>query len=230
MLDNIRALTIDLDDTLWEIGPVIRRAEQKLGEWLRERYPLIPERYAPGDMLALREEIVTAHPERAHDFRFLRRAVMREMAKRVGYAESLAEEAFDVFDRHRNEVEFYADVLPSLESLRRRYRLVAVTNGNANLERIGVAHLFHGIVTAVSAGAPKPDRRIFDRAMEYAESEPAEVLHVGDHPDHDIEGARRAGMLTVWVNRRGEAWPEELDPPHAVVPDFHALLDLLKIA
>ena len=50
---------------------------------------------------------------------------------------------------------------------------------------------------------------------------------MGDHPDHDIEGARRAGLLTVWVNRRGEEWPEELAPPHAEVRDFDALLDLL---
>ncbi len=228
MLSNIRALTIDLDDTLWDVAPVIRRAERKLGEWLREHYPRIPECFAPGDMMALRDEVVAAHPQRAHDFRFLRRAVMREMARRVGYPESMADEAFDIFDRHRNEVEFFADVLPALRHLAGRYRLVAVTNGNADLHRIGVAHLFDGIVTAVSAGAPKPDRRIFDHAMEHAGGDPADVLHVGDHPDHDIEGARRAGMLTAWVNRRGEAWPEALQPPHAVVEDFHALLHLLK--
>jgi len=228
MLQSIRALTIDLDDTLWDVTPVIRRAERKLGEWLTEKYPRIPERYTPADMMALRRKVVAENPQQAHDFRFLRRAVMGEMARTVGYADTLAEEAFAVFDRYRNEVEFFADVLPALERLHPRYRLVAVTNGNADLHRIGVGHLFHGIVTAVSAGAPKPHPQIFAQAMEHARSEPAEVLHVGDHPDHDIEGARRAGMLTVWVNRRGEEWPETLEPPHAEVPDFDALLDLLE--
>lgn len=227
MLNSIRALTIDLDDTLWDVAPVIRRAEEKLGEWLADRYPRIPQRFKPADMLTLRQKIVSANPEQAHDFRFLRRAVMREMALAAGYAETLADEAFEVFDRHRNEVEFFADVLPALEHLHPRYRLVAVTNGNADLHRIGVGHLFHGIVTAVTAGAAKPHPQIFAQAMEHARSEPAEVLHVGDHPDHDIEGARRAGMLTVWVNRKAEPWPDELEPPHAEVPDFDALLDLL---
>ncbi|MEJ2601879.1 MAG: HAD family hydrolase [Gammaproteobacteria bacterium] len=228
MLSNIRALTIDLDDTLWDVAPVIRRAERKLGDWLRQHYPRIPQRFAPADMMALREEVAAANPDQSHDFRFLRRAVMQEMARRVDYPESLADEAFDVFDRHRNEVEFFADVRPALEHLAGRYRLVAVTNGNADLHRIGVAHFFHGIVTAVSAGAPKPDRRIFEQAMEHAGSDPGHVLHVGDHPDHDIEGARRAGLLTAWVNRRGETWPQTLLPPHVIVEDFHGLLDLLE--
>lgn len=229
MLSDIRALTIDLDDTLWEVTPVIRRAERKLGAWLAEHYPRIPERFSTEDVFALREQVVAANPERAHDFRFLRRTVMREMARVVAYPESMAELAFEVFDRHRNEVEFFADVLPALERLRERYRLVAVTNGNADLDRIGVGHLFHGVVTAVSAGFPKPHPAIFECAMEHAESPADQVLHVGDHPGHDIEGARQVGMLTVWVNRREEPWPEELEPPHAEVRDFDALLALLEL-
>lgn len=229
MFREIRALTIDLDDTLWAVGPVIHRAERKLAAWLAEHYPRIAERYGGEEMMALRRRIVEENPGRAHDFRFLRRTVMREMAREAAYEEAMADDAFDVFDRHRNEVEFFADVLPALERLRARYRLVAVTNGNADLGRIGVGHLFHGVVTAVSAGAPKPDPVIFERAVEHAGTVPSRVVHVGDHPDHDVEGARRAGMRTVWVNRRDETWPETLEPPHAEVRDFDGLLKLLKL-
>jgi HAD superfamily hydrolase (TIGR01549 family) len=53
------------------------------------------------------------------------------------------------------------DVRPALERLRSKYRLFAVSNGNADLYRCGIADLFEGHVTASAAGAAKPDARIF---------------------------------------------------------------------
>ncbi len=70
--------------------------------------------------------------------------------------------------RARNRVEFYDDVRPSLLRLRSRYRLFAVSNGNADLERCGIADLFAGHVTARAAGAAKPDARIFAALLELA--------------------------------------------------------------
>ena len=57
-MDNIRTITIDLDDTLWEIHPVIMRAEQRLYEWLGENYPRITEMYEPADLRDVRAEVV----------------------------------------------------------------------------------------------------------------------------------------------------------------------------
>ncbi len=44
-MQGIRTITLDLDDTLWAIGPVIRRAERELSAWLAENYPRIPEMF-----------------------------------------------------------------------------------------------------------------------------------------------------------------------------------------
>lgn len=229
-MHRIRAITIDFDDTLWEIGPVIRRAEEALWAWLGDHFPRIPETYSPDQAYLVREQVVAEFRDRAHDFRFLRRTVLGRMAASVGYSNDLVDDAFEVFDRARNEVELYADVLPALQTLTRHFSLVAVTNGNADLARIGIRHLFHDVVTAVDVGAAKPARPIFEEAVNRAGFGAAETLHVGDHPEIDIAGAREAGLWTAWINRNGNGWPENVAPPDTIVSTIAELVTVLEPA
>ena len=226
-MHRIRAVTLDLDNTLWEIDPVIHRAEETLWQWFGENYPRIHERYSANDLIRLRHDVMDEHRDKHFDFRFLRKKVLEHVAIASGYDESLVEPAFQVFDEVRNDVELYPEVLAELEVLFSRYTVVALTNGNSNLETIGIRHLFHGVVTAVDAGAAKPDQRIFDVAVRQAGVRPEEILHVGDHPETDIDGARQAGMRTAWINRNDEQWPAELDEPDAIVADMAELRQLL---
>jgi FMN hydrolase / 5-amino-6-(5-phospho-D-ribitylamino)uracil phosphatase len=101
----------------------------------------------------------------------------------------------------------------SLQRLGKRYRLFALSNGNADLGRCGIAHLFAGHITAISAGAAKPDGRIFARLAEAAGVAPEQILHIGDDPHADVVGATQAGMHAVWINRDAKVWPQEFDPP-----------------
>jgi putative hydrolase of the HAD superfamily len=225
---RIRAITLDLDNTLWEINPVIYRAEETLWAWLGEHYPRIHDQFSANDLIRMREEVTEEFWDRNFDFRFLRKKVLEMVAIRAGYDESLVEPAFSVFDNVRNDVELYPDVLTELEALFSRFTIVALTNGNSNLEKIGIRHLFHGVVTAVGAGAAKPARKIFDIAAAETGVAPDEILHVGDHPETDIDGARQAGFRTAWINRNGEKWPGELPEPDAVVADMKELRQLLS--
>ena len=227
MLHRIRAITLDLDNTLWAIDPVIRRAEAILWEWLTDNYPRIPAEFSAEQMLEVREAVIEEHWEKSHDFRFLRKLVLEKVAVDCGYSTDLVEPAFAIFDRARNEVDLYPDVMPALEMLANDFVLVAVTNGNANLESIGIRHLFHDVVAAAEAGFAKPARPIFDKAIARSGHQPTEILHVGDHPQTDIQGAREAGLRTAWINRNGDAWPDDLAEPDAVVttiPELHELL------
>ncbi len=229
-MHRIRAITLDLDDTLWAIGPVIMRAEGKLWSWLGEHFPKITEAFSPEESYSLREEVMQNHREQSHDFRFLRRTVLEHMAQTVGYSCDLVDDAFDVFDQARNEVEMFPDVLPALETLSRHFSLVAVTNGNADLERIGIRHLFHDVVTAVDVGVAKPAPPIFLEAVNRAGVCTEETLHVGDHPEIDIVGAQQAGLRTAWINRSGDGWPENVTPPDAIVATMAELLTVLEPA
>jgi 2-haloalkanoic acid dehalogenase type II len=229
-VNGIRTITLDLDDTLWDVAPVIRRAESKLTEWLRERYPRIVAMHQPEDIVEVRAQVVVEFEDRAHDLTFIRRQVLARMGVAAGYGDGFVDEAFAVFDRERNTLELFPEVLPALESLASRYKLVAVTNGNAKLERIGIDHLFHAVVSARSAGAAKPAKPIFDAAVSVGGAAAHETLHVGDHPEFDVEGARAAGLRAVWVNRNGHPWPGGLAPPERTIADLRELDQLLAAA
>jgi putative hydrolase of the HAD superfamily len=229
-LHRIRAITLDLDDTLWAIEPVIRRAEAELHDWLGEHYPAIGECFSPEASLELRNQVMKDHWHKSHDFRFLRKKVLARMAEASGYSEALVEDAFAVFDAARNRVDLFPDVEPALSALADRFTLVAVTNGNANLEIIGIDHHFHDVVTAVDAGAAKPARPIFAEAVRRAGVEFHETLHVGDHPELDVAGAADAGLRTAWMNRLAADWPDHLAPPDVTVRTVHELHDMLDAA
>jgi FMN hydrolase / 5-amino-6-(5-phospho-D-ribitylamino)uracil phosphatase len=206
-------LSFDLDDTLWPVGPVIAGAENVLFSWLRDRYPLTLSGHSIESLRALRAAVAERYPERGHDLTFLRHRALKDLFAAAGHAESLADDALEVFVSARNRVEFYDDVRPSLERLHARYRLFALSNGNADLQRCGIADLFAGHVTAIAAGAAKPDARIFARLKQVAGVEAAQILHIGDDPLADVVGATQAGMQAVWLNRDAREWPSGFAAP-----------------
>lgn len=222
----ILAITFDLDDTLWAIDPVIARAEQLMHAWLAEHYPLLPQRYTPAALRALRDGIIAARPELAHDLSALRRESLLLAASECGYGAEAAEGAFAVMWQARNEVELFADVLPVLGTLAGRYAIGGLTNGNADIARVGLGGLLGFCVTAREVGFAKPHPAIFAAACSATGIAAHQVLHVGDDPERDVHGARAAGMRTVWVNRDAKPWPGG-PPADAEVRDLHDLLALL---
>jgi putative hydrolase of the HAD superfamily len=214
---TVRAVCFDLDNTLWDVWPVILRAEQAMYEFLAQRYPKVVAALTLEMMRAAREQTAAAHPQMRHDFTFLRKQTLREHAKEFGYAEAMVEEAFGAFIQARNQVDLYDDVLPALEELRRTYRLFTASNGNADLAKIGIAHYFERSIAARHAGALKPDPLIFQKVVEATDLKLDEVVYVGDDPALDVEGARRAGMQSIWLNRQDASWPAELERPPRTV-------------
>jgi 2-haloalkanoic acid dehalogenase type II len=213
----IRAICFDLDNTLWAVDPVIRRAEQAMYDFLRERYPRVVVDTTIDQMRAARERMALEHPQMQHDFSFLRKQALREHARLAGYEEALVEEAFEVFSQARNRIDLYDDVLPGLALLKHGYRLTTASNGNADLAKVGIAHWFERSVSAREVGALKPDPTIFRKVIEGTGLHMSQVLYVGDDPAIDVEGARNAGMRTAWINRNGAPWPERLLPADITV-------------
>jgi 2-haloalkanoic acid dehalogenase type II len=219
-----RVISLDLDDTLWPVAPVIAAAEAALHEWLQERYPRTMRGHSAATMRALRAKIAAQFPEQSHDLTFLRRRALAAQFTGAGYAESACEEALEVFLAARNRVEFFADVRPALERLRTRYRLFALSNGNADLQRCGLGAFFDGHMSAIAAGAAKPDARIFAALRDMAGVPAEQILHVGDDPITDVVGARQAGMQTAWLNRDARSWPLALAPPARTISTLAEIL------
>jgi len=136
-------------------------------------------------------------------------------------------QAFEVFIAARNEVEIFADVTPGLAQLQQRYALASLSNGNADLARIGLGHLFAVSLSARQIGAAKPQRRCFERLAQELALAAGQIAYVGDDPELDVAAARAAGCRTVWMNRRARQWPAGLAPADLVVSDCVELANLL---
>lgn len=223
-MNAVAVLSFDLDDTLWPVEPVMIAAETAMLSWLTERHPQIMRGRSPESLRAMRVRIAERFPERRHDMTFLRHQALTEMFAGAGQPVTHADAAFEVFYAQRNRVKLYDEVEASLKRLSGRYRLFALSNGNADLKRCGVAHWFEGHITAVTAGAAKPDARIFTRLLDEARVEAAQVLHIGDDPHFDVVGATQAGMQAAWLNRDAKPWPAHLPPPARTIATLEDLV------
>ncbi len=225
---RIKAISIDLDDTLWPIWPTIERAEAALAAWLREHAPATAA--LSGNPQALREArhyLQIKRPDLSNDLSALRRESIRFVLLKAGDDPELAEPAFEVFFAERQRVELFDDALPALEWLAGRYPVVALSNGNADVQRIGLGQHFRAAISAREFGVAKPDARIFHAAASAAGVRPGEVLHVGDDAQLDALGALVAGLQVAWLNRDGHAWDHAPLAPHTTVADLMTLCNQL---
>jgi len=214
-LERIRAISLDLDDTLWPIWPTIERAETVLHSWLEINAPMTAAMFStPRALREIRDAVGQRRPDLAHDLTALRRESIRVALCCAGDDPQLAEPAFELFFAERHNVTLFPDALPALEFLAARYPLVSLSNGNAELARMGLAPFFVASVAALKVGLAKPDPRIFHAAAGAAGVQPHEVLHVGDDVLLDVLGARDSGMQAAWLNRAQALWP------HAETPDL----------
>ena len=216
-LTKIRAITLDLDDTLWPIWPTIERAEKALQHWLLDHAPRTSALLSdPAARLALRHEVMAGRPEMHHQLSAQRLALIQLALERSDENTALAAPAFEVFFDERNRVTLFDDALQSLAFLSARFPLVALSNGNADLARVGLAGYFKAGFSAQVFGVGKPDRRIFEAAAQAAGVPPEEVLHIGDDAELDVLAALACGMQTAWVNREDKLWPHAAEPHETV--------------
>ena len=226
---SIKLVTFDLDDTLWDVKPTLLRAEAKQNEWLAEHRPGCVEQYDHDALFEFKKSVWKRFPEFAHNISKMREQFLIELQLAAGYPETQAvagaQAAFEVFLAERHKVSLYEGALQVLESLATGYRLGAITNGNADVYKTDAAEYFDFAILAEDVGRAKPAPEAFLAALERARVEPNEAVHVGDHWEHDVLGARNAGMHAIWLNSKDTAWPHESAPPRSIES-----LDQLELA
>ncbi|HPY40145.1 MAG TPA: HAD family hydrolase [Thiolinea sp.] len=226
---TIRCIAFDLDDTLWDCHAVIHQAEQTMFAWFQQYYPAIVAGYPSLESLvAHRIAYVDQYPELQHDLTTLRTHWLQQLALEVGYDPAIAEEAFQVFWKARNQVEFFPEVLPNLAALAQTYPLGVITNGNADVQQIGIGHLFRFALTSAAAGVAKPHPAIFQQALQLAQVAAHEMVYVGDDPEKDVIGAQQVGLRTIWFNPQQHAQPIGLKPD-AIMTNFAEIEALVKL-
>ncbi len=209
----ISVVAFDLDDTLWATKPTILRAEKTLNEWLKTTVPQL--NHTAESMRELRHSIVDREPELKKKITELRRRIIEHALElsEIGSSEAteISHRAIEVFLVARNQVEFFEGSLSTLAHLSTRYTLGALTNGNADITRIGLDSYFSFSFSAEQVGAPKPAHDLFHAALQHNSISPSEMVYVGDDPILDVDAANRAGLHTVWLRSPTKTTPGETE-------------------
>jgi HAD superfamily hydrolase (TIGR01549 family) len=224
----IKVISIDLDETLWPVMPTLQHAEQVLYSWLIVYAPKaarLSDNYS--FISRVRNEIIKNFPSQIHDLNFIRQQLIGRLLHESGESQKLLMPAFEVFYAARQKVKFFDDVVPFLKFVATRYPLVALSNGNADVNLVGLGDFFYTSIHSHHVGVAKPDIKIFLEVVKCCKVDASEILHIGDDQILDVQGAINAGMQSAWINRQFEEW-KGLCPEPLIVSNLTDLIPILS--
>lgn len=216
-MPKIKLITFDLDDTFWDIKRTIVNAEINSRKWIEDRIERKIEWGTIDDFLKIRNELIKDNPALNYDLGLLRKKIIsyhtQKYFRNQKDLDEFIEEAFMFFLEERHKVKFFDDVITVLEKLSSKYKLGVLTNGNADIKKLGIDHMFDFSVSSMDVKSNKPDQGHFIRAKELSQINFHNTLHVGDHPVNDVYGARELGINVMWFNLNNLVWDIDENPP-----------------
>lgn len=209
---TIKAVTFDLDDTLWPLYDVIMQSHKLSNDWLINKFPQMEGILFTEQERSMWGKLIKEEPALANRLSELRKKVITALLIENGVEEKEAsecsEKAFNIFLEERHKVTYFDGVLEVLEDLGKEYTLGVLTNGNASIETLGIDHLFDFYLNAEMVNDSKPGAKMFEQALKETSLNPNEICHVGDHPINDVQGALNVGFKAIWLNALENSWPD----------------------
>ena len=206
-MKNVKALSFDLDDTLYDNVPVIKNAFLELYNYLIVNFPNVALNFNFDKFVKAAKLLKSSQPDNAN-LNQLRLLHIQKVLKTSGYdnthRHAASEDAFNVFWQARQKVTLFPDVHKILKQLSENRPLVAISNGNASIKAIGIDQYFKFGISACDTGKPKPDSSMFLMACEKLKIEAEQLVHIGDNILHDVNGAKLAGCRSIWFNQHYE--------------------------
>ena len=230
MTNEIKMITFDLDDTLWDNKPTITNAEIKTRKWIEDRVGTI-DWGDLNDFLQLRETLIKNDRSIAWDISKLRVEIFKEKIKGLASADDktkIAEDAFAYFLKKRHEIELFPGVKDALKALSEKYMLGVLTNGNADIYKLSIGKYFEFSISSLEAQDSKPNKPHFELAKSHLPNlKYSEMLHIGDHQINDIFGAHALGMEVLWFNNAKALWEQNFEKPDQFY-DWHSLAKIIE--
>ena len=231
-MSQIKLITFDLDNTLWNIDSQISLAEESLYSWLCQEVTSFSHHYSFNDLRLARQDHSKHHQRLKNRRSLLRVQSLQQQLLTCGLTEQNAYKtavaAFNEFLTKRSDINLFEGVKDMLEYLSTRYQLVVITNGNADLIQIGLAHWFDALFYADHYGLAKPHPKIFEAALHRCDALPSESIHIGDHCHEDIIAAQNVGMHTIWFNSLHQSWIEDKTRPIIEVQEITQIVDAIN--
>ena len=224
--DRITTISLDGNGTLWDFEQVARSS---LGRTITDLRRLIPaaEALTVETMTNIRRETVRDLRGTGLSLDQMRLESFKRTLQYIGHPDDeLADHLNALYLRHRFEdVQLFDDVLPTLDGLRGRFKLGLLSNDSGYPRQCGLDTRLQFVVLSQDYGIEKPDPGIFKIALEQAGCTERELLHIGDSLVNDVSGAKRAGVRSVWLNRRRATNDTEFRPDFEIA----SLMELIEI-
>ncbi len=202
-LSPFKAISFDLDDTLYDNQPIIESAELAFINYLNKNFSELAELTRKQWLLYKNLEI-KQFPQLAHDVSQARQQTLTRVMTIYGIpqfkAVEYAKQAFAHFIKLRSAFTVPAESMQLLEKIRQSYPVIAITNGNVDEFQVQLDDKFEFILKAGDGFKSKPQGDLFIEAARRLNIEVADILHVGDHLISDVYGAQNNGAQAVWFN------------------------------
>jgi putative hydrolase of the HAD superfamily len=204
-IEGIKAIAFDADGTLWDFQKVMRNSLKITLKELRRVDAETAARLDIEKMVEIRNRVAEKLRGKTTNLEEVRLEAFRETLRYAARPDdALAVHLNETYLKHRfDDIELYPDVLPALNSLKERFTIGLLSNGNSYPEKCGLGGMFEFVVFSQDCGVEKPNPRIFQIALEQSGCARGELLNVGDSLRNDIIGAMSAGLPCVWLNRDG---------------------------
>lgn len=201
----ISAIIFDLDNTIEDFSPAEAIAEAYIAEKASQLA-----KCKPLDFLSAFTAAKKRHSHRPSPIDYSRRIWISEAAESLKISldsEELEQEYWTVF---KKEVKLYPGTLATLSALRKHgFRLALLTDSDglpglkdARINELKLDRSFDLTVTADKIGENKPSPKGFIYIAQEFKLHPSQIMMVGDHPEFDLQPAKKLGMTTVWTQER----------------------------
>lgn len=202
-LSPFKAISFDLDDTLYDNHPIIESAELAFIDYLNKNFSELAELTRKQWLLYKNLEI-KQFPELTHDVSRARQQTLSRVMTIYGIPQfkalEYAKQAFAHFIKLRSAFTVPKESIQLLEKIRQSYPVIAITNGNVDEFQIQLDDKFEFILKAGGGFKSKPQGDLFIEAARRLNINVSDILHVGDHLISDVYGAQNNGAQAVWFN------------------------------
>ena len=203
-LSPFSVISFDLDDTLYHNTPVMQATDIKMIAYFKALLADKTHSYDYHFWFPFRQQALQQDAELIHDVAALRQQSyylgMQSLGITSEQAANMAQQALEYFVKQRSNFVVPAEIHQLLAKLKKKWPLVAISNGNVDTEQIRLSQYFTEILHAGNGLKQKPAADMFTIASEKLAVPTKQFLHVGDCGRNDIYGARKAGCQTAWIS------------------------------
>lgn len=229
-LKPFKAISFDLDDTLYDNHPIIKKAEDDILAYLNQQYPELAQ-LTQAQWVSYKNLIAKELPQLMDDVSLWRIKTLTRIMIIYGItpfkAILYAQQAFDQFITLRSAFTVPDKSIQLLEKLAKFYPVIAITNGNVDECKIQLDDKFQFVLKAGNGFKAKPQGDLFIEAARRLNIEVSDILHVGDHLISDVYGAQNNGAQAVWFNPNKQSLTGALLLPTVEISQLEQLYKLV---